>query len=182
MDGNSLAVKLLVFTGPIDEYFGFELGNLAYRGQRRRHTYHADAEWLQPCAQVNEPGEPAHIRDVEWKHLMRPDYAGRIRGTLLTRETPWSPDGPEHYEYPLPDERNQKLYEQYRAMAAKERPVLICGRLGEYRYYDMDHAIGQAMTLAKAILSKDFTTAAVRCGVLVDPGPKTKATQRHAEC
>jgi len=153
--------KLLVFTGPIDEYFGFELGRLAYRGQRRTQTYHGDADWLQPCAQVNEPGEPAHIRDVEWKHLMHPDYAGRIRGTLLTRETPWSPDSPEHYEYPFPDEQNQKLYEQYRAMAAHEPEVLICGRLGEYRYYDMDHAIARAMTLTKGILGGNLTGAEV---------------------
>jgi UDP-galactopyranose mutase len=113
---------------------------------------------------VNEPGKPAHIRDIEWKHLMRPDHAGRIRGTLITRETPWSPDNPDDYEYPFPDEPNQKLYEQYRAMAAKERTVLICGRLGEYRYYDMDHAIRRAMALAKRILSKNLTYNEVRRG------------------
>ena len=145
--------KLLVFTGPIDEYFSFELGSLAYRGQHRTHTYHAEADWLQPCAQVNEPGEPAHIRDIEWKQLMHPDYAGRIAGTLLTRETPWSPDSPEDYEYPFPDEKNQNLYQQYRKAAKQEQGVLICGRLGEYRYYDMDHAIGRAITLTKNILS-----------------------------
>ena len=153
--------KLLVFTGPIDEYFGFELGRLAYRGQRRTHTYQADPDWLQPCAQVNEPGKPDHIRDIEWKHLMRPDYAGCIQGTLITRETPWSPDSPEHYEYPFPDEQNQYLYRQYRAMAAEQRGVLICGRLGEYRYYDMDHAIGRAITLTKKILSKNLTATEV---------------------
>jgi UDP-galactopyranose mutase len=155
--------KLLVFTGPIDEYFGFLLGKLAYRGQRRTHSYHADADWLQPCAQVNDPGEPAHIRDIEWKHIMRPDYAGRISGTLITRETPWSPDCPDDYEYPFPDDRNQRLYEQYRRMADKEPGVLICGRLGEYRYYDMDHAIGRAMALVKDLLQRDCTRCSSIC-------------------
>lgn len=147
------ARKLLIFSGPIDEYFNFELGKLAYRGQQRRHTYLADVDWQQPCGQVNDPGEGPHIRDVEWKHIMHPEHAARIRGTLLTRETPWSPDSPEHYEYPFPAEENRRLYEAYRKMAEGESGVLICGRLGEYRYYDMDHAVGRAMTLARRILS-----------------------------
>ena len=149
--------KLLVFTGPIDEYFRFELGKLAYRGQRRVHAYHADVEWLQPCAQVNEPGALPHIRDIEWKHLMHSDYADRIRGSVMTRETPWSPTHPDGYEYPLLDVANQHLYHSYRTMAAAEPGVLICGRLGEYRYYDMDHAIGRAMTVARGVLTTRLT-------------------------
>lgn len=145
--------KLTIFTGPIDEYFQFSLGKLDYRGQKRVHTYHADQDWLQPCGQVNNPGDDPHIRDIEWKHLMRPDYAGRIRGTLLTRETPYSPQSPEDYEYPFPDDRNRRLFEAYQGLARREFGVLICGRLGEYRYYDMDHAIARATTLAKRILT-----------------------------
>ncbi len=146
------ARRKVIFTGPIDEFFNFELGKLAYRGQRRELTYVADQSWLQPCAQVNCPGDGAHIRDIEWKHLMRPDYASRISGTLITRETPWSPDSPEAYEYPFPDEANDRLYQSYRELAATMPEVLICGRLGEYRYYDMDHAIARAMTLTKKLL------------------------------
>lgn len=142
----------LVFTGPIDEYFGFELGRLLYRAQRRTHTYHPERGEVQPCAQVNEPGTPAHIRDIEWKHLMRTDYARRIQGTLVTRETPWTPETPDHYEYPFPDEANRALYAKYQAMAGSEPKTTICGRLGDYRYYDMDHAIGRAMLLARKIL------------------------------
>jgi UDP-galactopyranose mutase len=148
------ACKKLIFTGPIDEFFNFELGKLAYRGQKRLHTYHAEVDWKQPCGQVNSPLDGDHIRDIEWKHMMRPDYAARIRGTVLTRETPWTPDSPEHYEYPFPDDRNQDLFEQYQMMAREEEDVLICGRLGEYRYYDMDHAIGRAATLVKHLLSR----------------------------
>ncbi|MFO0817936.1 MAG: FAD-dependent oxidoreductase [Pirellulales bacterium] len=147
------ARKRVIFTGPIDEFFGFSLGKLDYRGQKRTHTYHADVDWRQPCGQVNNPNGAAHIRDIEWKHMMRPDYAERIRGTFLTRETPYSPQSPEDYEYPFPDDLNRNLFSEYQRLAATEPGVLICGRLGEYRYYDMDHAIGRAMTLVKNLLS-----------------------------
>jgi UDP-galactopyranose mutase len=146
------ARKRLIFTGPIDEFFNFELGKLAYRGQKRATTHLEDVDWKQPCGQINSPLDGDHIRDIEWKHMMRPDYAARIRGTVLTREVPWTPDSPEHYEYPFPDDKNQDLYEQYQMMSKEEEDVLICGRLGEYRYYDMDHAIGRAMTLVKHLL------------------------------
>jgi UDP-galactopyranose mutase len=160
------ARKKLIFTGPIDEYFGFELGKLAYRGQKRSTSYVADVDWKQPCGQVNRPSDEEQIRDIEWKHMLRPDYAARIRGTVLTREVPWTPDSPEHYEYPFPDDKNQELFEQYQMMAKEcAGDVLICGRLGEYRYYDMDHAIGRAMTLVKHL----FTDSPARRVVAIAP-------------
>jgi UDP-galactopyranose mutase len=147
--------KLLVFTGPIDEYFSFELGKLAYRGQRRTHEYSADVDFVLPCGQVNNPlhGGGPHIRTLEWKRMMPPEYAAAIRGTVLTRETPFSPTNPSEYEYPFPDEANAELYRSYRRRADALDDVLICGRLGEYRYYDMDQAIARALTLAKRVLS-----------------------------
>jgi UDP-galactopyranose mutase len=154
------ARKLLVFTGPIDEFFNFELGRLAYRAQRRTTTYQADRDWVQPCGQVNNPVEGEHIRDIEWKHMMRPDFSRNIRGTVLTREVPYTPSNPENYEYPFPDDRNEDLFEQYKMMAREEADrTLICGRLGEFRYYDMDHAIGRAMTLVKKILEPNCEVA-----------------------
>jgi UDP-galactopyranose mutase len=146
--------KLTVFTGPIDEHFGFDLGRLSYRGQQREHEYLADVAWAQPCGQVNNPDASTgpHIRTLEWKHMMDRQYAERIRGTVLTREIPFTPQDPERYEYPFPDDANAKLYQQYRARAASCDKLLICGRLGEYRYYDMDQAIGRAMLLAEQLL------------------------------
>ena len=75
--------RVVVFTGPIDEYFGCDLGRLKYRGQQRHHEYLPDAEFAQPCGQVNNP-DPAgglHIRTLEWKHMMPAEYARRITGT-----------------------------------------------------------------------------------------------------
>jgi UDP-galactopyranose mutase len=144
--------KILIFTGPIDEYFGYKFGKLTYRGQRRETTHVTDVDWRLSCGVVNNPGDGDHVRDIEWKHMMRPDYADQIRGTVLTRETPYSPENPDNYEYPFPDETNQTLYRRYRELAEVESGLLLCGRLGEYRYYDMDHAIARAMELSDEIL------------------------------
>ncbi|MDB5356495.1 MAG: hypothetical protein JWN24_2948 [Phycisphaerales bacterium] len=150
------ASRMLVFTGPIDEFFGYDLGKLVYRGQRRQHTYLPDTDFVQPCGQVNNPlhaGGP-HIRTLEWKHMMDPQFAGRIRGTVLTTEVPYSPENPADYEYPFPDEKNATLYKAYRQRADGLSRTLVCGRLGEYRYYDMDQAIGRAMMLAEKMLDR----------------------------
>jgi UDP-galactopyranose mutase len=140
-----------VFTGPIDAFFGFDLGRLHYRGQQREHQYLPDTNWYQPCAQVNNPAleTGAHIRTLEWKHLMPVEQQQPIHGTMLTRETPFSPHDIDQYEYPFPDDTNQQLYQQYRQRAQNIPNLLICGRLGEYRYYDMDQAIGRAMMLVQ---------------------------------
>ena len=149
--------KKLIFTGPIDEYFGFDLGKLKYRGQQRTHQYLPDADCLQPCGQVNNPDPETgpHIRTLEWKHMMPSEIASRIRGTVLTEEVTVTPTNPSDYEYPFPDEANDKLYQEYRDRADKLSDVLICGRLGEYRYYDMDQAIARAQMLADNLLEKD---------------------------
>jgi UDP-galactopyranose mutase len=85
---------------------------------------------------------------------MHEDDKKKVKGTLLTHETPFTPDSPHQYEYPFPDKLNKNLYEKYRAEAEKLNKVIICGRLGEYRYYDMDQAIGRAMNFASDILKK----------------------------
>ena len=150
--------KNIVFTGPIDEYFGHDLGRLKYRGQQREHRYVEDVEYAQPCGQVNNPdlSNGPHIRTLEWKHMMPPEYARQIRGTVLTREVPITAAEPKDYEYPFPDEANAKLYEAYRARAETIPNLTICGRLGEYRYYDMDQAIGRAMLLAERLLKTNL--------------------------
>ncbi len=146
----------VVFTGPIDEYFGFAQGRLKYRGQRREHQYLADIDWYQPCVQVNNPAAAngPHIRTIEWKHLLGADARKAIGGTLLTRETTVTPDDPNEYEYPFPDDANARLYAAYAEQARAIPDLLICGRLGEYCYYDMDQAIGRAQVLAQRLIDE----------------------------
>lgn len=148
------AKEWLIFTGPIDEYFGFDCGHLKYRGQRRTHEYLPQVDFIQPGIQVNNPNPNAgaHIRTLEWKHLMPEAERTRVRGTVVTRETPYTPTNPEAFEYPFPDATNAALYARYRQQAQALERVLICGRLGEYRYYDMDQAIGRALVLANRLL------------------------------
>ena len=154
------ARRCLIFTGPIDEFYGFDLGRLMYRGQRRTHSFHADELGFRlPAGQVNHP-DPAtgpQIRTLEWKRMMPPEEARAIRGTVLTQETPYTPDSPEGFEYPFPDEANRRLYDTYRRRAEADASVLICGRLGEYRYYDMDQAIGRALMLSRRLLGEAVT-------------------------
>lgn len=148
------ARKKIIFTGPIDAFFDFRYGPLKYRGQQRTHTYLPDIHTYQVYGQVNNPSPEAgsHIRTLEWKHLLPSEYATRIQGTVITRETTITPDDPDAFEYPFPDEDNATRYARYRALADQHPEVLICGRLGEYAYYDMDQAIGRAMKLAKNLI------------------------------
>lgn len=147
--------RRLIFTGPIDAFFGFDAGRLAYRGQRREHMYFPDVDFLQPCAQINlpDPASGPSIRRIEWKHMMSPAEAAATHGTVLTHETPFTPDDPADYEYPFPDATNAALYALYRQRADALPGVLVCGRLGEYRYYDMDQAILRAQSLALKLLA-----------------------------
>jgi UDP-galactopyranose mutase len=149
------ARKYLIFTGPIDEFFGFDLGKLKYRAQKRTDEYLADTDFFQPYGQVNNPSpmHGPHIRTIEWKHMMPLAQTESIQGTVITREIPFTPEEPNQYEYPFPDKISQNLYRAYRRRANTIPNLWICGRLGEYRYYDMDQAIARAMVLAKKILT-----------------------------
>jgi UDP-galactopyranose mutase len=151
------ARRKLIFTGPIDEFFDFELGRLKYRGQQREHIYLPTTNYALPYAQINnpDPAQGAHIRTLEWKHMMPRAEAENVSGTVLTRETTITPLDPGAYEYPFPDAANAALYKQYQCRARAESRVMICGRLGEYRYYDMDQAIGRALVLAQRITEKN---------------------------
>jgi len=146
-----------IFTGPIDAFFNYSLGRLKYRGQQRTTQYLPDVDRYQPAGQVNEPlhdGGP-HIRTLEWKQMMQPSSADAIKGTVITREVPFTPEQAQDYEYPFPDEANKRLYQAYRAQADELGNVLICGRLGEYKYFDMDHDIARALTLSRHLLEAD---------------------------
>jgi UDP-galactopyranose mutase len=152
------AEKMVIYTGAIDEHFNFDMGRLAYRGQHREHSYIKDVDFAFPAGQINNPGvnDGEHIRILEWKYMMPPEYAKNIQGTVLTKEIPITPDDPDGYEYPFPDTANEILYQKYRERAEKIPNLLICGRLGEYKYYDMDQAISRGMVLGKRIIDIDL--------------------------
>ena len=145
--------KHVIYTGPIDEFFGCNLGKLKYRAQRRDHKYHPKANFLQPMVQINYPqhADGQHIRSIEWKWMMQAPES--LRGTVITTETPYSPTESNDYEYPFPDKENGLLYQRYSSTASQLTNVTFCGRLGEYKYFDMDQAIARAMKISEHLLA-----------------------------
>ena len=134
----------IVYTGPIDEYFGYELGRLEYRGLRFE-TERLEEENHQGVAVMNYTDrETPYTRIIEHKHF----EFGHQPVTYITKEYPceWKP-GDEAY-YPVNDAKNQALYAKYKALAEKETHVIFGGRLGEYKYYDMDKVIESALDRA----------------------------------
>ena len=139
----------VIYTGPVDAYFGCRLGALQYRSVRFE-TETLDTDNYQGNAVVNyTDAETPYTRIIEHKHF----EFGTQPKTVISREysTEWKP-GDEPY-YPVNDERNSALYERYRALAAQEANVRFGGRLGEYRYYDMDRVVEAALQAARAELA-----------------------------
>ena len=134
----TVAFDHLVFTGPIDEYFGHRYGPLPYRSLRFVHKTH-DVAQFQPVATVNYPGEDVpYTRITEYKHL-----TGQIANrTSITYEYPSSEGDP---YYPIPRDENQALFKRYEALSLDEPNVTFVGRLATYRYYNMDQVVGQAL-------------------------------------
>ena len=141
--------KKTVFTGPIDAFFDYCYGTLAYRSLRFE-THRLDTARYQPCAVVNYTDvTPAYTRIIEHKHFTFGDKPM----TYVTWEYPadWQ-KGDEPY-YTVNDDQNQRLYAQYAALAAQRQDVLFGGRLAEYRYYDMDKTVASALSMARKELS-----------------------------
>lgn len=142
----------IVFTGKIDQYYGYRFGRLAYRSVRFEDEV-LDTPNYQGVAVVNyTEREPAWTRIIEHKHFESFGDAVYENGrTVISREYPteWH-EGIEPF-YPVNDERNMKLYAQYKQLADGERNVFFGGRLAEYKYYDMAPVIASAMDMADRI-------------------------------
>ena len=139
----------IVYTGTIDAYYKYQFGKLEYRSLRFESEVLGE-ENHQGVAVVNYTDrETPYTRIIEHKHF----EFGTQPKTVITREYPvtWQ-EGMEPY-YPVNDEKNQALYQKYAKLAEKEEHVIFGGRLGEYKYYDMDKVIASAMACAKEELN-----------------------------
>lgn len=139
--------KTIIFTGPIDEFFSYELGNLEYRSVRFQ-TEILEKQNFQGNAAVNytDADTPwTRIIEHKWFEFGKDEHGNELPKTVISKEysSEWEP-GDEPY-YPVNDEKNGKLYQQYLAKALKEENVIFGGRLGEYKYYDMDQVIASAL-------------------------------------
>lgn len=144
-DKDQKMAEKVIYTGAIDEYFNYELGHLEYRGLKFE-TEKLEQENYQGVAVMNyTDSETPYTRVIEHKHF---EY-GKQPVTYITKEYPQEWKAGEEAYYPVNDDKNQKLYEEYKALAEKENRVIFGGRLGEYKYYDMDKVIESALNLAE---------------------------------
>lgn len=136
----------IVYTGPIDAYFGYRFGRLPYRSLRFEHEHLTDTEQFQDVGTVNFPNDHAYTRITEFKHLTGQEHSG----TSIVREYPQAEGDP---YYPVPNTDNEALFKRYEALAREETGVTFVGRLAQYRYYNMDQVVGAALAAARALLS-----------------------------
>ena len=134
----------IIYTGMIDKYFSYSLGHLEYRTLKFENEIYEDIDNYQGNAVINYTGkEVPYTRIIEHKHFEFND----CKGTIITKEYPstWTPNDEAYY--PVNDDKNNSLYEKYQELAKKEENVVFGGRLGQYKYYDMDKVIASALDL-----------------------------------
>ena len=133
----------MIYTGPVDEYFGYRYGKLPYRSLEFRHET-LDKPVHLPVAVVNYPNEHAFTRITEFKYLTGQQHPK----TSIVYEYPQAEGDP---YYPVPRPENAEIYNQYKALAEATPKVYFVGRLATYKYYNMDQVVAQALTLFKKI-------------------------------
>jgi UDP-galactopyranose mutase len=133
-----------IYTGPVDEYFGFRYGPLPYRSLEFKHeTY--DQDRFQPAAVVNYPNDHEYTRVTEFKYLT----GQQSRKTSVVYEYPRAEGDP---YYPIPRPENAALYARYKELADRRADVHFVGRLATYKYYNMDQVVAQALVTYRKIL------------------------------
>ena len=147
---NAMAKKV-VYTGAIDAYFDYTLGNLEYRSVRFENEI-LDMPNFQGNAAVNYTDRETpwtRIIEHKWFEFGKDENGNDLPKTIISKEysSEWKP-GDEPY-YPVNDKKNGELYQKYKALAEKEENIIFGGRLGEYKYYDMDAVIASALECAR---------------------------------
>lgn len=135
----------IVYTGPIDAYFGYRHGALPYRSLRFDHAHEPDVEFIQEVTTVNFPNTHDYTRITEFKRMT----GDKGRGSSYVKEYPQASGDP---YYPIPRRENEELYQKYKELADAEPNVTFVGRLAQYRYYNMDQVVGAALTAAERIV------------------------------
>ena len=135
----------IVYTGPIDTYFGCCYGRLPYRSLSFEHEHLGGVDRFQETGTFNYPNEHAYTRITEFRHLTGQEHTG----TSIVREYPQAAGEP---YYPVPSTGNEALYKRYETLAEQETNVTFVGRLAQYRYYNMDQVVGAALTAARRLI------------------------------
>ncbi len=144
VEGYKKMAKKIVYTGMLDEYFGYQLGRLEYRSLRFE-TKILNVDNFQGNAVVNYTGhEVDYTRVIEHKHF---EYVKDNNKTVVTYEYPDDWDPSKEAYYVINDDKNNKLADEYRKLKDKEENVIFGGRLADYKYYDMDDVIKNALSI-----------------------------------
>jgi UDP-galactopyranose mutase len=149
----------VIFTGPVDEYFDYCYGRLPYRSLHFEHQTH-DRPLYQSAAVVNYPNEHAYTRITEFKYLTGQDHAK----TSIVFEYPRSEGDP---YYPIPRSENTELYQRYKDLTETLDDVHFTGRLGTYKYYNMDQVVAQSLSLFEKLKAKRARSVPSRPMVVV---------------
>jgi UDP-galactopyranose mutase len=135
----------MIYSGPVDAFYGCRFGKLPYRSLEFRHDHLADVDQVQSVGTVNYPNTEEFTRITEFKHLT----GQQASGTSVVREYPRAEGDP---YYPVPRPENEALFKRYQALADAEEKVTFVGRLAQYRYYNMDQVVAAALATADGLL------------------------------
>ena len=167
----------LIFTGPVDEYFDYCYGKLPYRSLHFEHGTH-DKPRYQEAAVINYPNEHAYTRVTEFKYLTGQEHAK----SSIVFEHPRADGDP---YYPIPQPQNAALYAKYKALGDALPEVHFAGRLGTYKYYNMDQVVAQALTLAAKLTANSESTeprkSTSRAAKVVGIEEKTDPAKKSSE-
>lgn len=144
---NEFSYKKLIYTGPIDSYFDYCFGKLPYRSIDFKFET-VEKELVQPTATINYPEVHPYTRSTEFKYLTGQKH----HKTTVVYEYPKAEGDP---YYPIPRQENALLYKQYEKLASSLDDVHFTGRLGTYKYYNMDQVVAQSLTLFKKIMESE---------------------------
>ena len=140
----------MIFTGPIDQFYGERFGALPYRSLIFEHSSRP-GDLVQPVGTVNFPGlDTPYTRCTEFKHL-----TGQVHAMTSLCHERSSAEGEPYY--PVPNPANHALFKQYQALADAEASVTFTGRLGSYRYMNMDQVVAQSLAMVKRLLARRIT-------------------------
>lgn len=140
--------KTLIYSGPIDQFFNYRFGKLPYRSIQFKFETH-DEPTFQSTGTINYPNDHLYTRITEFKYLT----GQRHDKTTIVYEYPVAEGDP---YYPVPRPENQELYRKYQALAAETPNTFFAGRLGTYKYYNMDQVVGQSLALSKKLIANDL--------------------------
>lgn len=152
-------VDCLIYTGPIDELFGYKFGVLPYRSLDIKYEYHEENSVF-PCEIISYPQAKGYTRSTEYRKIMFDD--SNVKGSVIATEypLPYKKDakvGNIPY-YPVLTDENTRVYRLYRQEADKIKNLFLCGRLADFKYYNMDicilHALEQFQTIKNYLLNK----------------------------